>query len=532
MKPQLWRWVAAIGAVLAVVVVIVLIVRASSSSDSPEAAADKPEKTKTEKSKRPRNVKLPDGAFMVKSNGGWCWFQDERVIVDGGNALVGTVAGTSRDGTTAGDIELTSFDIASKKGKTTKLHPKLQSDDHASPAVLRLADGRYLTAYAKHAKDKSMFFRVSEKPGDASAWKAETSLKLDGNVTYANLVLEPGDKGRVFNFYRGGDNLPHVMTAPAAGEPFTEGGPLFAWTRKSPSFDEKKSTRPTDPKPYIRFASRNGVTHFITTEDHPRTYDNSIYHGYIKGTALYDSAGNVLDDDILKGEPIELTKLTKVYEGNRDNVAWTVDLDVDADGKPFVAFVVQKDGQGRSSKKVLGGEDHRFHYARFDGKTWSEHEIAYAGRMLYKHEVNYTGLIALVPKNPDVMFMATNVDPVTGKKPEGEQHFELYRGATEDRGKTWKWSALTKDSKVENIRPVVPEWSGGTLVMWLRGDYTSMGKYDMDVVGMLDPQGGSAAPAGSGSAGAPSASAKAPAAPSAKAAPAPSAKAPAAAPSP
>ena len=41
-------------------------------------------------------------------------------------------------------------------------------------------------------------------------------------------------------------------------------------------------------RPYLRFAT-NGrdAIHFITTEDHPRNYDNSIYHGSIKGGTIY-----------------------------------------------------------------------------------------------------------------------------------------------------------------------------------------------------------------------------------------------------
>lgn len=426
------------------------------------------------------------GAFIVKRNGGWCWFQDERVIVDGSNILVGTVAGTTRDGSTAGDIEVTSFDLGSKLSRSAVLHGKLQSDDHASPSLLRLADGRYISAYTTHGKDELMRWRVSEAAGDSMAWEPEQTLELDGNVTYSNLSVEPGAEGRIFNFYRRGDKSPGIMSAPP-GEKFEEHGALLGWKRTSPTFDDKKSTRASEPKPYVRYATRGGVTHLITTEDHPRAYDNSVYHGFIKGHVLHGSLGNVLDEDIRTGEPILLTRLTRIYEGNRDNVAWTIDLDVDRTGKPFVVFLVQKDGQGRSSKNDLGGEDHRFHYARFDGKTWQTHEVAYAGSKLSKQEVNYTGLIALVPKNPDVMFMSTNVDPVTGKRGEEPRRFELYRGDTQDEGKSWKWRALTTKSKVDNIRPVVPEWDGGMLVLWLRGRYKSMGRYDMDVVGMLDP---------------------------------------------
>lgn len=433
-----------------------------------------------------RTGSKPLEPFLIKKNGGWCWFQDERVVVDDGKLLVGTVAGTTRDGTDAGDVEVTTFDLSTKASSTVKLHEKLQSDDHASPSILELADGRYLTAYTMHGGDRLMRWRVSERPGDASTWSPEATLDVGGAVTYSNLALDPSGSGRILNFFRGGANAAQIATS-ADGSTFQLAGRVFSWSRTASTFDKDKSTRPSESKPYVRYAARGDTVHLITTEDHPRAYDNSVYHGYIRGNALYDSFGALLDDDLGRGPPPELTKLTRVYEGNRDNVAWTLDVDVDAEGRPFVAFVVQKDGQGRSSKSDLGGNDHRYHLARFDGTAWREAEVAYAGHMLYRHEVNYTGLVALVPGNPDVVFMSSDVDPKTGESLSSPRRWQLFRGQTADRGATWSWRKLTKDDEVDNIRPLVPAWSAGTIVLWLRGKYDSMNAYDLDVFGALDP---------------------------------------------
>jgi hypothetical protein len=483
-RPQL-VWIGLAVAGLVALVVLGIVVISSSAPEEPAPTADAPA------ARRPLEVDVP-GAFVVKKNGGWGWFQDERAIVDGGKLLVGTVAGTTRDGTKAGDVQLTTFELDSKKATTTTLHAKLQSADHASPSIVRLADGRYLSAYARQGKDGVVRWRVTDKPGDTSKWKPEQKLEVKGKVTYTNLALEPGEKGRLFNFYRGGD-LPRVMVA-AEGTDFTDVGDWVTWGRKSPSFDAKRSTRPSEARPYVRFASRGGKVHFILTEDHPRSYDTSVYHGYLAGHVLHDSAGAVLDEDIRTGEPIALTRLTRVYEGTRDDVPWIVDVDVDAEGHPFAAIVVQKDGQKRSSKKEGGGKDLRYRFARWDGKAWSSDEIGHAGSALYGAEANFSGLVALVPKNPDVIFLSANVDPATGKADEGTRRYELHRGVTKDRGKTWTFTAITKDSQVDNIRPIVPEWDKGTVVLWLRGSYTSMTRFDLDVIGMLDP--GAEAPKG------------------------------------
>ena len=48
---------------------------------------------------------------------------------------------------------------------------------------------------------------------------------------------------------------------------------------------------------------------------------------------------------------------------------------------------------------------------------------------------------------------------------------------------------MTKDPTADTIRPMVPaQESGGILLLWLRGTYTSDTNYALDVVGMLvDP---------------------------------------------
>lgn len=427
--------------------------------------------------------KTPLRPFLVKKNGGWCWYQDERALVKGDRVLVGTVAGATRDGSNPGDVEVTVHDLTTHTSATSKLHEELQADDHVSPALLELADGRWLAAYTMHGGDALLRYRVGAN--DASSWSPESTLQVGGPITYSNLAFDP-ENGRILDFFRGGSNAAQ-FAASTDGTKFSLGGTLFSWSRASPSFDASKSTRTSPPKPYIRYAARGGVVHFIATEDHPRAYDNSVYHGYVRGNALYDSFGNVLDDDLSKGPAPELTRLTRIYEGDRDHVAWTLDVDVDAEGRPFAAFVVQRDGQGRSSKSDLGGNDHRYHLARFDGTSWHQAEVAYAGHMLYKHEVNYTGLVALVPKNPDVVFMSSDVDPTSGAPLSKARHWQLFRGATKDAGATWTWRKLTDDEETDNLRPLVPERDGPPIVLWLRGHYDSMNAFDLDVFGAVDP---------------------------------------------
>jgi hypothetical protein len=150
------------------------------------------------------------------------------------------------------------------------------------------------------------------------------------------------------------------------------------------------------------------------------------------------------------------------------------DLELDPAQRPYVIFTVQKDGRGLP--RGQGGFDHRFHYGRWDGSAWRVHEIAYAGTRLYPGEDDYTGLAALDPNDPDVVYISTDADPVTGKPlvshADNLRHHELFRGKTRDGGTTWTWEPITANSTMDNLRPIVPRWKDSrTALVWMRGTY-------------------------------------------------------------
>ena len=67
-----------------------------------------------------------------------------------------------------------------------------------------------------------------------------------------------------------------------------------------------------------------------------------------------------------------------------------------------------------------------------------------------------------------------------------DEVFPLFEGLTEDAGATWSWTAITADSTVDNIRPIIPAGDAEyTALLWLRGTYTSYKLYDLDVVGLF-----------------------------------------------
>jgi hypothetical protein len=119
--------------------------------------------------------------------------------------------------------------------------------------------------------------------------------------------------------------------------------------------------------------------------------------------------------------------------------------------------------------------------------------MARAGTKLYTGEDDYTGLAALDPHDPDTVFISTNADPATGaplvSAADGHRHWEIFSGVTRDGGATWSWAPITRDSTQDNLRPVIPQWPGGSrIVLWARGDLKSYTDYRLDIVMLKQPR--------------------------------------------
>src|SRR5262245_61099930 len=161
--------------------------------------------------------------------------------------------------------------------------------------------------------------------------------------------------------------------------------------------------------------------------------------------------------------------------------AWPSDLHVDADGNPYALFTAR----AHHAPDDDNHDDHRFFYARFDGKRWTIHQLAKAGPQLFDGQDDYTGLGALVPGDPDSVYISTPIDPRKGVR---TAKYEIYRGTTDDRGATWRWMAITSGSTVDNIRPIVPIADGTRQpLLWLRGTMVDFFAYRLEVVAIVDP---------------------------------------------
>ncbi len=431
--------------------------------------------------------------IQLNDNGAWSWFMDERAIIDRGKLIVGSVraVGTfqsGKDDPRWGNVEVSVLDLASGGVKSVVLHAHFEQDDHDGPALFVRPDGRYLAVYSKHAVERKFHARVSE-PGDPLTWGPASEFLSPGgqrgyggdNVTYSNLF--PLKTGQLFNFYRGPGHEPNYATSDDWGKTWTYGGHLLKGKGGY--------------SPYLKYAFDGRDTlHFVATEDHPRNYDNSIYHGFISNDFIHLSDGTPKVPLSKSIEPsLPAWDLTKVFAGDPDNVGWVIDLELDKEKRPYLGFSVQKDGRGLPRGK--GGMDHRFFQGRWDGASWRVHEVAFAGTRLYPGEDDYTGLLALDPNSPDIVYISTDAEPKTGvpliSKADGKRHRELFRGTTADAGRSWTWEAITANSTMDNLRPLVPRWEDPrTALVWMRGDYkNNHGEWTTAVVAtILDPRSG------------------------------------------
>lgn len=430
-----------------------------------------------EESVEPNGKNWINGELLeFNDNGGWCWYQDERVIVDAekGKIIIGSVAsGGQRDKR----VEITHWDIATKTKQLHHVGTMSYTDDHDVPALIKRPDGGYIAMWAGHNDDCNSYYSVY----DGNSWSKSTAFAWPGSgcptpsgrrITYANLWYLGNT---VYSYVRSIETSPHYLSSQDGGKTWTLGGRL--------------TSTPTSGyvAGYYKYWGDNEKRlDFLGTEAHPRDFDNSLYHGYIEDGKIYNSTGQVIDDNFTDRQAKDITAYTTVFKtgttinGVRLEHLWNADLVRYADGT--IAAI----GTARVSGTGSDDPDKRLLYFRFDGTKWTTTYLARAGTKLYSSEQDYTGLGALHPDDPRVIYISTPYDPRTdqgdfrGKK-------EIWKGITCDNGATFHWEPVTANSQMDNLRPVVPKWdSKHTALLWLRGTYTSAQSYNFKVVGLIE----------------------------------------------
>jgi hypothetical protein len=459
--------------------------------------------------------------ILMNNDGGWSWFMDERAIIDptNGNLLISSVTASPiayPTGRPTGAVDVTTFNPTSGSRSTFQLSD-INVDDHDDAGLLLLPNGKYLAMYSNHGNtamgDPLSRIRVSTNAHDATSWTAEStfnwsttpgwSSNTNPDPTYASYPTYPSNNVSYHNlFYLSAEDQVYDISR---GTQQAMNVLKYNYNTNTATWDGQfeSSSIPGYGQGYFKFAS-NGVDkiYFMGTETHPRGTNTSIFAGYISNGKSYKLDGTLMDPDIsdngwsnTSAIVPNISSFTNVSSSQPDGVngnrthEWTTDLSLDSTGHPVALFTARGGASSAFTGTPSNGDysDHRLYYSRYDGTQWVTTELAKMGNKLYSSEEDYTGLGALVPGDPNTVYISTPYDPVSGNLLDANGKHEILKGVTANNGATWTWTAITKNSTVDNIRPIVPAGNtNGNMVLWMRGTYTSAQNYDMTVVGIRD----------------------------------------------
>jgi hypothetical protein len=391
----------------------------------------------------------------VTPDGAWCWFSDPRAIRHDGKLYAGWM-------NSQGSVQVGCWNPATGLTQTATLAEKFERDDHDHPSLLFLPDGRLLAFYSLHAKG-DMHLRMTTNPEDISAWTPDRTLHFENpgagphGVTYSDPMLLSAEHNALYVFWRGSDFKPTFSVSRDFGQ-----------TWSIPQILIKRRGAGTDNRPYSKeWTDGRGRIDFIFTDGHPRNEPtNSVYFLRYENGAFFKADGTKIGT--WKDLPFDPAQCDRVYDGATHGRAWVWGVAEDGQGRPVVVYT-----------RLPQEQDHRYHYARWDGQQWLDDEITPAGQWFpqtpagkTEPEPHYSGGLALDPADPATVYLSR---PVHGT-------FEIEKWVTPDGGKSWQSAPITQNSTVGNVRPfvVVNPTGGPSAVMWmsLRGHYTHYTDFD------------------------------------------------------
>jgi hypothetical protein len=432
-------------------------------------------------SQTPRDI-VNGNLIQFNDNGFWCWFQDERAVVDIATSKM-IIASAAYGGVRNGADDVVFFDFQSGTSKRYVLNQwSTNADDHNSAGLIIRPDGKYLAMYDQHYDNYVTRYRIF----DGTTWAPEQTYDwrtkpggIDYTLAYNNIYYLSAE-GRMYDFQRANHRTPNFLISSNMGDTWLWGGQLT--TNNSNTYN----------KGYYKYWG-NGIDRidFVFTEQHPRDTTTSIYHGYIKGGKAYTSDGTLADSDIFDTLFIPTFKnFTKVFaEGTiMGNITmrrcWQTDVMRYDDGT-IATIITTRSNDNTQGNDAAINPDHNFIYCRYDGTKWSASYLGKAGKKMYSSETDYTGLAALCPNDPTMLFISTPYDPRDTSVSLGMR--EIWKGVTANNGASWTWSPITQNSIRDNFRPIVPLWDNNNLaLLWCRGTYSAAQSFDASVVGILD----------------------------------------------
>ncbi len=148
---------------------------------------------------------------------------------------------------------------------------------------------------------------------------------------------------------------------------------------------ERDASGPTSSTP-----RRGDTIHVAYTEGHPNATQTGIRYAAFRDGQLYRADGTAIG-----APPVSAMSGERVYRAKPR--AWVWDVAADSEGRPVIVYAT-----------FPGKTDHRYRYARWNGKRWIDVQLARAGGSIVPggRERQYSGGIALDHGDPSTVYLS------------------------------------------------------------------------------------------------------------------------------
>lgn len=305
----------------------------------------------------PSSALADDESILFAEDGAWCWFSDPPAIALDGRLYAGWIA---QDGSVI--VGSRSIDDLAGPLAIANLAPQFERDNHNHPA---LPDQRIAAFFAPHASG-DLHLRTTLAPRNLDTWSPDRELGFSSfgggprGVTYANPFLLAAENQALYLFWRATHFKPAFAVSNDQGQTW---GPARTLIAAKGSDD--------GVRPYLKFWSNgHDQIDFLFTDGHPRNEpNNSVYFlRYAQGRFTKADGSFV---GTLADLPFEPAQCDLVYDGASAGRSWVWSLSQGPDGHPIALYT-----------RLPSEDDHRYHYARWDGTAWIDDEITPAGAWL------------------------------------------------------------------------------------------------------------------------------------------------------
>ena len=394
----------------------------------------------------------PKKIQTLDEDAAWCWFSDPRAIGLKKTPFNLVSGGVAEDGS----IVAFSYNADNGKIEHGVIHEKLEVDDHNNPAFLELPNGQILSFFTRH-HNVDLFMAKTANAGDVTRWEESEKLDISNpeeegkygapRYTYANPFMLQAENNRIYLLGRWMGFKPTMIWSDDLGKSWSQSRVIVC----PQPFNSGN-------RPYVKYCSDgNKRIHMTFTDGHPRVEEsNSVYYAYYEGGVFFRADGSeICPADSLPFDPKDATL---VYQGNPETGrAWVYDIKANEKGNPVIAYA-----------RYPSEQNHIYRYARYDGNKWQNVDVCSSGQWFpetpegeNEREPHYSGGLVIDGNNLATVYLSRQVNGT----------FEIEKWRIEDNG-GWNQEVITRNSKLDQVRPFVPWWSSGEMpdVLWMENE--------------------------------------------------------------